>query len=319
MGSFDIDFLLPYFINFKTIKMENNFLLSRRKLGAYFIASAVVSGLGAPLVNAAVKRTRLPQSNLIYGIKKISGSKKLVLASLDLKTQKVTKLLYPIPGVEVDRGERITSFSRLSDTLFAITTAPVISASRVKGPSVITFSYGSQKRANAKAQQKVLPRLNSSHSISGLIKSTDNKFLTLVKKQDLHSSGLQIMSFDADLKNAGEVVIPASRIAASFHTFCHSSNGNIFAVSTEGDGYHAHANHLWRIDEKSRQVRKIAPLVLNGRKYGSGFRSLTMSDSGILYGLGSEPEDDFNHIYQIDTRTGRMKLIRMFNFMNITT
>lgn len=299
--------------------MENNFLISRRKLGIYFIASALVSGIGAPFVNAAVKRTKPSQSNLIYGIKKISGSKKLVLASLNIKTQKVTKLLYPIPGIEIERGERITSFSRLSDTLFAITTAPVMSASRVKGPSLITFSYSPQKRANAKAQQKVLPRLNSSYSISGLIKNADNKLLTLVKRQDLHSSGLQIMSFDTELKNAGEVVLPASRMAASFHTFCRSSNGNIFAVSTEGEGYHAHANHLWRIDEKSRQVRKIAPLILNGRKYGSGFRSLTMSDAGILYGLGSEPEDDFNHIYQIDTRTGRMKLIQKFNFMNITT
>ncbi|MGB8703003.1 MAG: hypothetical protein WCD18_26605 [Thermosynechococcaceae cyanobacterium] len=301
--------------------MENKFLIPRRIFGKIIFFS-VLSGAGSYPLLAAVEKNKKDDSRnyIIYGIGtryNPQGSQSLSLSYLNIKTKQINKLLHPIPGIVLQKKERITNFTRISDHSFLIATTFLSNASKSRSPNIFIFNYEKGKGILEKPKKITISDLSVNNSIEGVIQKGNDQFLMLVNHPEEKDVKARIETYNSSPNSIKRKLSSNNKLPASFRVLNQDNEGDFYAVSVELHSHHTGTNTLWKSDTQTQRFQKVANLTYMSENWTAGFRSIVCTPNGNLYGLGSEAEDDFNNLYEINARTGKLKLIRQFDVINI--
>ena len=218
-------------------------------------------------------------------------------------------------AVSTLRPERITGLTALSDGSLIV--ASVGSTPRGQVSRLIITDSRERRRS-----VRVSGFPNPNGTVESILGTKDNRLFSIISlREGIPPFALVTIDLNTGRITAGEdLALPDLQSGARFSNLAQSPDGTIYGTTIGREG----ATSLVQLDLENRSVItgrgriiKLPQFSFNNQPLENDLSSLAFSPSGQLFALGDPNSEGTNSLFNVDVRTGQLRLLRVFNVAKI--
>ncbi|WP_445637553.1 Phytase-like domain-containing protein [Nostoc sp. DSM 114161] len=314
--------------------------LKRRQFGQ-LAAASLTSTVVAGLSNKAVAQKSELKQEILYGVKPLSTSNNenpedqtpsIELSTGEFATGKVLSRLnrlslfvdnpLSVPKKQrafyIANSKRVTKAIALKDGSLVIST---VSSTRNGFFNHLLFTVGNAAVPVFKAK-KVLGFKKSNQTVESLLSLPNNRLLCLVGTEGVPPFSFRTIDFTTGkVLDRDDLDLPPLPLNHRFANLCQDAKGNIFATEIGSEGIPILISI--NLQEKALitgkpKIKRLAPLIFEGRPLSNDLKDLGFSPSGQLYAVAADTNRKSNAVFTVDVKTGRLGRVRNFESEKFT-
>ncbi|TFI52423.1 hypothetical protein BLD44_020980 [Mastigocladus laminosus UU774] len=309
----------------------------KRRQFTQLAAAGLTSTIVADISSKAVAQNNGKSEEVLYGVNLPSTAKALnredqtppvELGTSEMETGRVvSRSNVPVQSVDnpssvrkksraffTGDSDRVTKLTAVGDGNLVIST---VSSTRNGYFNHLIYTVGGARNPQFRAK-KVLDLEAANQTIESLLSLPKDQLLCLVGTEGIPPFTFRtIDSRSGKILSADDLALPPLSPNYRFANLCQDPKGNIFATETGPDGIPVLI--LMNLQEKATvtgkvKIQRLTPLNFEGSPIINDLKDLNFSSSGQLYALTTDKGGKNNALFTVDTRSGKMGLVREFPF-----
>jgi hypothetical protein len=231
-----------------------------------------------------------------------STSSDLILEALNLATGQMSP--FPGPRISVASDEQVSGCTFLSDGSLVITLTDISTSQKQTSPTRLVILGPSPTTV-------AVSGLKKHEGLRSIVGTQDGRLLGLVMKQN-GTPPVQLVEVNW---HTGQITkqdnLPGNQ---RINTLASCPDGTLYTIGVDKDGN----TSLLLLNVQRRELRVIADLQLNGKRWDNSLDSLVCSPTHQLLAFGALRYVYPKALYSIDASSGAMTKLVVFNTAKIT-
>ncbi|BAZ68244.1 MAG: hypothetical protein KME28_10575 [Pelatocladus maniniholoensis HA4357-MV3] len=309
----------------------------KRRQFTQLAAAGLTSTIVADISSKALAQNNGKSEEVLYGVNLPSKSNALnredetpsvELSTADMETQRLVSRT-DVPAQSVDNpssvrkksrafftgdSDRITKLTALGDGNLVIST---VSKTRNGYFNHLIYTVGGARNPQFRAK-KVLELETADQTVESLLSLPKDQLLCLVGTEGVPPFAFKIIdSTSGKIRSGDDLALPPLPPNHRFANLCQDPKGNIFLTETSSEGIPILIS--MNLQEKAVvtgkvKIQRLTPLNFEGSPQINDVKDLNFSASGQLYALTTDKGGKNNALFTVDTKSGKMGLVREFPF-----